>query len=837
MGEKQIKEKLYPEIVAAGIFLFPFSKFTRILNKHAMRVGEQLFSCVNHHTEYVAANHIRITLTIMEGYNYLQEFFLISKGTWYQVGRKTRKGFALNLTWIDRGVVFDITCEKEGFIFKLKRKIRWIFFVSEVLAELNQSKDALLIEYNKLEESKKLLEKQSTLLNTAYEITKSIRQSLNFEATLDAITNALITEAKFSFAVIRLRKDIEGNDFHIEVSKGDQNPDASPVTRQIIIDGKTIGELEINPGSHTDSADMDELLGYLMPVICISIHDALVLRTVIDYRDNLEAKVEERTSKLKKAEDELSKTISLLQEAQESQNRFFTNISHEFRTPLTLILGPVKQIAEQLTNEKIKEELEIVYKNAKKLLFLVNQLLDLSKIESGSMKLRTSYQSIIQIMKTVTALFMPYAERKRISFIFNSNDGEINAYIDSEKIESIVTNVLANAFKFTPEGGRVDLSVSRNDHAAIICVSDTGIGIPKDKLIKIFDRFYQVEGGYTRAGEGTGIGLALTKELVELHKGSIRIESEEGKGTDVFIHIPLGKKHLLPEEILEKAICEVRAAEIEIPLSKTEEIHKEEHEIDLSLESIRPSVLLVEDNSDVRTYIKGNLEREHQMFEAIDGEEGWNKATEYLPDIIISDVMMPKMDGFELCEKLKTDERTSHIPVILLTAKAGCENKIKGFETGADAYITKPFEPEELKARIRNLIEQRKRIHCHFQKNGFLGLDDSTLISIDKKFLQKVLHIITENISNTSFSVESLAEQSTVSRSVLHKKIVSLIGEPPVELIRRIRLMKAAEMITKNCGNISEIALDVGFTNPAYFSECFKKQFGVSPSHYSHTSL
>ena len=245
-----------------------------------------------------------------------------------------------------------------------------------------------------------------------------------------------------------------------------------------------------------------------------------------------------------------------------------------------------------------------------------------------------------------------------------------------------------------------------------------------------------------------------------------------------------------------------------------------------------PLLLIVEDNSDVRNYIKDNLNKEYRVLEAVDGEDGWDKSIEQIPDLIVSDVMMPKMDGFKLCEKLKTDERTSHIPVILLTAKAAKEDKLAGYETGADEYLMKPFEPDELRARIKNLIEQRKRLHQHFQKEGLFELNQTKITPVDKKFLQQAYSIVSQNISNESFGVEVFAENLSVSKSLLHKKIVSLTGEAPVEFIRRIRLNKAANLIENKFGNLSEIALEVGFNNPAYFSECFKKQFGVPPSQY-----
>ena len=316
------------------------------------------------------------------------------------------------------------------------------------------------------------------------------------------------------------------------------------------------------------------------------------------------------------------------------------------------------------------------------------------------------------------------------------------------------------------------------------------------------------------------------------------MESEEGKGTIVTVSFRLGKDHLELEEIVEAD----KEKQEDVDLRKEIVPEVEERRVvdiliekDLSADKAeKPMLLIVEDNADVRNYVKDNLKTDFRTIEALDGEDGWNKSIESIPDLIVSDVMMPKLDGFKLCKKLKTDERTSHIPVILLTAKAAKQDKIEGYETGADEYIMKPFEPDELKARIKNLIEQRKRLHEHFRKKGIFELDQTKITSADKKFLKNVHELIQINISDASFNVEAFAEKSGMSRSVLHKKIVSLTGEPPVEFIRRVRLNKALELIDKKFGNLSEIALEVGFNNPAYFSECFKKQFGITPTQYLH---
>jgi DNA-binding response OmpR family regulator len=460
------------------------------------------------------------------------------------------------------------------------------------------------------------------------------------------------------------------------------------------------------------------------------------------------------------------------------------------------------------------------------------------------MKLETVPQNIVPLLKALTLSFTSYAERKGITLKFNPSTARIIAFIDKDKVEKIMTNVLSNAFKFTPEGGHIEVIVETKRHDrredesgfVLITIHDTGIGIASSEIPKIFDRFYQVDGSRTREQEGTGIGLALTKELVELHRGTIEIESEEGKGTTCRISLPLGKEHLKPEEIceqdkpLEESLLPPQA------MLHPDETKAEHSDLDAITETEKPLLLIVEDNYDVRNYIKKSLGEGYRIIEAVDGEDGWNKSIEQLPEMIVTDVMMPKIDGFELCARLKSDERTSHIPVILLTAKATGQDKIAGYETGADDYIVKPFEPEELRARTRNLIEQRRRIQDHFKKHGLFELDEKKITSVDKIFLRKVFGSINKHLAEDTLSVDTLVEECALSRSVLHRKIVSLIGEPPGELIRKSRLKKAAYLIEQKFGNISEIALEVGFSNPAYFSEAFRKEYGISPSQYSSQS-
>lgn len=550
-----------------------------------------------------------------------------------------------------------------------------------------------------------------------------------------------------------------------------------------------------------------------------------------------------------------------LQELDRLKTNFFTNISHEFRTPLTLIMGPAKQIFDQTKDIKIKEEASIIYRNASRLNNLANQILDLSRIEAGQMKLKTMPLNLMMIINEIVASFQSLAELKKIELKHKFQSEKIIIYLDRDKFDKILSNLLSNAIKFTPKNGYINIEVritsilnsiqnkvETKEKFVEIIISDSGIGIPKDHLNKIFDRFYQVDSDFPDKYEGTGIGLALTKELVELHKGEILVESEKGKGTRFKILLPIGNKHLQTEEIVEKKSSEIEAEKNISPyedlsnsilLNPSKEkapntrknIKSEKIINNLNGNADKPLLLIIEDNYEVRKYIIEILDLYYKIAESSDGMNGLNKAFDLIPHLIISDIMMPGMNGIQLCKTLKSDMRTSHIPLILLTAKNLIKDKLEGLETGADEYIMKPFESTELKARIKNLLEQRERVQHHFKQLGFI-IDEDKITSIDQKFLQKTVSIINKSLSDENFSVKTLAEHLAVSRSLLHKKLISLVGESPSDIIRRIRLNKAAKLIEQKSGNISEIAFEVGFNNPSYFAKCFQKQFGFEPSQY-----
>jgi signal transduction histidine kinase/ligand-binding sensor domain-containing protein/DNA-binding NarL/FixJ family response regulator len=533
-----------------------------------------------------------------------------------------------------------------------------------------------------------------------------------------------------------------------------------------------------------------------------------------------------------------------LAEVDRLKSRFFSNISHEFRTPLTLILGPADQLTEIATDPSSRQKLGLIRDNAKKLFALVNQLLDFSRLESGMMRLQVSNGDIVQFLRRVVMSFESWAERKHTGLEFRSDAESITGYFDADKLEKIVNNLMSNALKFTPEGGRVWVHIShspalplptRGDgerrggkDPVIIAISDTGPGIPGEHLPRIFDRFYRVDETHTT--EGTGIGLALTKELVDLHHGTITVESMLGKGSMFTVALPIEQSAYAPNEITE-------------PVPQIE--RQEQGEPDATSEESRPVptaapaggkpvVLIVEDNADLRAYIREYLEADYAVQEAGNGKEGYDQATEIVPDLVISDIMMPQMNGMELCRALKQDVRTSHVPVILLTARAGTDSKIEGLEIGADDYVTKPFEAKELGARVRNLIEQRRLLRKKFSAGVVLKPGEVAVTSLDDALLKRSMEIIEKNIGDENFGVDDLAREACLSRSHLNRKLHALTNLAPAEFIRYVRLQRAHELLEKNAGTIAEVAYQVGFASPSYFSTCFRERFGFPPSEVQH---
>ena len=534
-----------------------------------------------------------------------------------------------------------------------------------------------------------------------------------------------------------------------------------------------------------------------------------------------------------------------LKELDQLKSQFFANISHEFRTPLTLILGQIESVLLSKIDIKEKGKLHVANRNARRLLTLINQLLDLSKLESGSMELKAGQHNIVSFLKSLFYSFESIAESKKITLKFDSEFENIPVVFDPDKMEKIFYNLVSNAFKFTPANGEIKVGLNIFNNSSVeIHVKDTGKGISKEQLIHIFDRFYQADGSSTREYEGTGIGLSLTKELIELHKGTITVSTEVGKGTEFIINLPAGNMNLEKEKIAEippdkfsfnkidgepGTLVSNSSSNIRGPESG---IRNPESSIRNPESGVKEIVLIVEDNPDVRAYIREQTENDYKVIEASNGEEGIVKAQENIPDIIITDVMMPKMDGYKFSLEIRKDERTSHIPIIMLTAKAGLDDKIEGLKTGIDAYLTKPFSSKELKVRIKNLIIQRKELRKKFSRATIIKPSEVSAVSADQEFLQKAIKIIELHFDDEQFNVEELAAEVNMSISQLNRKLNALIDQPAGQLIRSLRLQRAADLLKQNTGTIAEICYRVGFNDQAYFSRSFKKQFGCSPSEF-----
>ncbi len=553
--------------------------------------------------------------------------------------------------------------------------------------------------------------------------------------------------------------------------------------------------------------------------------------------------IRKTNKKLEEKNRLIEKEKERAKESEKAKEQFFDSVSHEFRTPLTLIMGPLEEIIETTRDENHKSNLQIIRRNTLRLHGMINELLDLSKLEFGKVKFRAKEEDIVELTRRFLQSFESLANQKTINLSFKCDTDINKIWVDPEKFRKILANLLSNAFKFTPPNGSVSISLTkiispreRGQNGAEIRVADTGIGIPKDKISFIFDRFYQINEPDPPYQAGTGIGLALTKELVELHHGKIKVESEPDIGTTFIIFLPFGKKHLTEEEIevegptgAETELMEVLGHPDEVSVSQPgiEEELKNKNEL--------PILLVTEDNADMRVYIKSHFKNEYQVIEAINGEEGLRLATEKIPDLIISDVMMPKMNGNKMTEKIKTDPRTSHIPVIILTAKASVESRIEGLETGADAYVTKPFNARELKVRVKKLIEQRMKLRNLLSKNLNAGIsvsEERELSSMDRKFIKKAITVITEHLSDVNFDAQTFASEMALSRSQLHRKIKALTNKTTTEFIRTIRLNRAGEMLKHKTDSVTQIAYETGFSSLSWFSRMFREQFGVSPSDY-----
>ena len=509
------------------------------------------------------------------------------------------------------------------------------------------------------------------------------------------------------------------------------------------------------------------------------------------------------------------------EEANKAKLQFFTNISHELRTPLTLIADPVNYIIhDDNLNSQQRSMLQIVQRNVLVLTQLVSEILDFRKVQNGKMELRLSDFNLSESMKQWIMLFSASAQKKHIAISMNAPD-TVMLRADQDKIERICYNLLSNALKYTFEGGEITLMAKEEGGRVMISVADNGCGISSDELPYIFDRFYQAKN----AGRGTGIGLAIVKAFTELHHGEVSATSIEGKGSTFTIHIPVRQKGEVTNQPTEKI-------EQLVEPSSAEEVPNQARHIDELIQPYqtdKPEVLIIDDNIDIRTYLRSVLSEKYNVSEAADGKVGLELARKIVPDIVLSDIMMPVMDGLAFCQQLKTDKAISHIPVILLTARSLDEQRAEGYEHGADAYLSKPFSLRLLLSRIDNLIESRKKLNQTWSK----GVEDDEIGNIsneiDKSFLKQLRKIIQENLANSDLSVEQIGDEIGLSRVQLYRKVKALTGYSPVEIVRKARLTRARHLLQTTERTVSEVAYAVGFSTPSYFSKCYKDEFGENP--------
>ena len=539
-------------------------------------------------------------------------------------------------------------------------------------------------------------------------------------------------------------------------------------------------------------------------------------------------------SELKRQKEQLEIVSKQLEEATQAKLLFFTNISHEFKTPLSLILGPVQTLLAH--NSLPKEEQDLLFlikKNSNRLLHLISEVIEFRSYENNKMQMYFTKGNLKSFLNELNSFFTDRIKQKKLNFQFVAEDTSFEMAFDKEKVEKIYFNLLSNALKFTPQEGSINVSLTKEDlplppskgEVAVLRVFNSGSYIPKDKQNEVFEHFYKINPD----SEGSGIGLALVQALVASHNGTISVESTEGEGTTFVIRLPFSQ-----EQVSAKAVYDSNYIETHLDLLPSLPASDEKLKLPTVVPSApeKPTVLIVEDNEDMRQFIRYILSDNYNLIEAENGEEGFEVAKKHLPDVVISDVMMPKTDGFDLCQLLKTNVATNHIPVILLTAYALDEQKQVGFESGADAYISKPFNVKLLKTRVRKLIENRKKIRESFSNFLLNETKQETLGKIEQQFITDFTQYVENSIANPELNIDEIADALGLSRSNLYRKIKSLTDYSPNELIRTIRVKYAKQLLNSKAKSISEVAYEVGFSSPSYFAKCFKDFYNESPTEY-----
>jgi signal transduction histidine kinase/DNA-binding response OmpR family regulator len=609
-------------------------------------------------------------------------------------------------------------------------------------------------------------------------------------------------------------------------------------TDQIHQHQSRIGQLNINLNENLDKYTTQRTLLFASIIILVLFLSLILLlfRTVKQKTKTnklLEiqnAAISKQKEALSEQRDQLITLSKNLEDATQAKLVFFTDITHEFRTPLTLLNGPLESI---IKKEKLSDEGNklafLMQKNIRVLNKLINQITEFRRYENGKMQMYFTLSNLKEFLHEIYESFYELSKKKHVNLRFSSSEEDFIVWFDTDKLEKICYNLLSNAFKFTPENGNININllsvVKDGEKYAKIIVSDDGKGISEKHLSLIFNRFFKID----RLASGSGIGLELTKVLVELHNGTIEVESVEGKGSQFTVIIPFKQNNISIVEEYPVLNPSSEEKKEEITILETTEIIIDENREKTNL----PLVLIVDDNEDIRIFLKSLLHNDFDIIEADNGQSGVFKAMKYVPDLIVSDVMMDVMDGFELCKQIKENISTSHIPVMLLTAFAQDEQRVIGFESGADAYIPKPFNDDILKIRVRKIIENRDKIKIYFQQNLTFGERKESVNELDKTFMDKFRKIIEENIIETDLNVDEIGQRLGLSRVQLYRKIKSLTNYAPNELIRTIRLKAAEQFMLSTDKTISEIAYDTGFSSPSYFAKCFKEYFNESPTEYT----
>lgn len=573
------------------------------------------------------------------------------------------------------------------------------------------------------------------------------------------------------------------------------------------------------------------MIAALLGIIVFVLFHAYWMRNRLNHRlMKQNEKISQQKDMMKEQRDQLIEMSKQVEEATNAKLVFFTNVSHDFRTPLTLISGPLAQLKEHSKWNEPEEKLyNIIQKNIGVLLRLVNQIIDFRKFENGKMVLQSSHQNLESSIKEWGNAFNGLALEKDINFIIEvEDDKDYTIDFDVEKIESVFYNLTYNAFKFTPHGGTIKVELKDSDNVSMIqlLISDTGCGMSQENIQRVFDRFYKVDSH----DSGSGIGLNLSKAFVELHGGSISVNSEEGKGTIFIIELPKVQSEviLINNDANEKKLSVLSTQEKAIIDNLEKDIRQQELKIDENSanDNIEDLILVIDDNSDIREYLEYLLSGSYRVILACDGAQGFEYASKYIPDAIICDIMMPIMDGLEFCKKVKEDIKTSHIPVMLLTACSLDEQRVFGYESGADSYISKPFTAELLLSRVKNLIDNRKRVKPNFVVAHSIPSD---VKDPDMVFVRNFKEFIDKNIGDANLSMDLLGDELGMSRSQLYRKVKALLGTNPSDIIKDARMNKAKILLSSTDASINDIAYSIGFSSPAYFTKCYKDYFGELP--------